>query len=580
MSQLTYDLDTLRHSTSHVLAQAVLKLFPTAKLGIGPSISDGFYYDFDLDTPITEEDLKKLELMMTQIIDENQSFSHFSLGKEESLKILQKSNQPYKCELIDDLQLNDYSFYENGPFVDLCKGPHIQSTKEIKAFKLLKVSGAYWKGSEKNKMLQRIYGTAFFNPKDLKIYLHQLEEAKKRDHRKIGKELNLFSIQEEIGGGLILWHPKGSIMRNIIETFWKDEHFKQGYDLIYTPHIGKSELWKTSGHLDFYEENMYDKMSIENQDYYLRPMNCPFHIMIYNSSLHSYRNLPIRYAELGTVYRFERSGVLQGLFRVRGFTQDDAHIICSKDQVNDEINRALTFSLNMLKFFGFSDFELFISTKPSEKFVGNPDQWKLAESSLQKAVEVQKLPYQIDEGGGAFYGPKIDIKIKDAIGRQWQCSTIQFDFNLPERFGMSFINSEGNKEEPFMIHRALLGSLERFFGILIEHYSGWFPTWLSPVQCIVLTINSEVLPYAQSVLASLKQLNIRADLDSSSEKIGYKIRQAITQKIPYLIIIGDKEKENNQITLRHKKDNLGSFSLESFMQSYQQEFYSPIDNDT
>ncbi len=580
MSQLTYDLDTLRHSTSHVLAQAVLKLFPTAKLGIGPSISDGFYYDFDLDTPITEEDLKKLELMMTQIIDENQSFSHFSLGKEESLKILQKSNQPYKCELIDDLQLNDYSFYENGPFVDLCKGPHIQSTKEIKAFKLLKVSGAYWKGSEKNKMLQRIYGTAFFNPKNLKIYLHQLEEAKKRDHRKIGKELNLFSIQEEIGGGLILWHPKGSIMRNIIETFWKDEHFKQGYDLIYTPHIGKSELWKTSGHLDFYEENMYDKMSIENQDYYLRPMNCPFHIMIYNSSLHSYRNLPIRYAELGTVYRFERSGVLQGLFRVRGFTQDDAHIICSKDQVNDEINRALTFSLNMLKFFGFSDFELFISTKPSEKFVGNPDQWKLAESSLQKAVEVQKLPYQIDEGGGAFYGPKIDIKIKDAIGRQWQCSTIQFDFNLPERFGMSFINSEGNKEEPFMIHRALLGSLERFFGILIEHYSGWFPTWLSPVQCIVLTINSEVLPYAQSVLASLKQLNIRADLDSSSEKIGYKIRQAITQKIPYLIIIGDKEKENNQITLRHKKDNLGSFSLESFMQSYQQEFYSPIDNDT
>tara|TARA_B100000427_G_scaffold92742_2_gene76546 strand:- start:12716 stop:14458 length:1743 start_codon:yes stop_codon:yes gene_type:complete len=580
MPQLTNDLDTLRHSTSHVLAQAVLKLFPTAKLGIGPSISDGFYYDFDLDVPITEEDLEKLELIMTQIIDENQLFSHFSLGKAESLKRLQQSNQPYKCELVNDLQLNDYLFYENGPFIDLCKGPHIQSTKEIKAFKLLKVSGAYWKGSEKNKMLQRIYGTAFFNPKDLKIYLHQLEEAKKRDHRKIGKELNLFSIQEEIGGGLILWHPKGSIMRNIIETFWKDEHFKQGYDLIYTPHIGKSELWKTSGHLDFYEENMYDKMSIEDQDYYLRPMNCPFHIMIYNSSLHSYRNLPIRYAELGTVYRFERSGVLQGLFRVRGFTQDDAHIICSKDQVNDEINRALTFSLNMLKYFGFSDFELFISTKPSEKFVGNPDQWKLAESSLQTAVEAQKLPYQIDEGGGAFYGPKIDIKIKDAIGRQWQCSTIQFDFNLPERFGMSFINSEGNKEEPFMIHRALLGSLERFFGILIEHYSGWFPTWLAPVQCTILTINSDVLPYAQSVLASLQQLKIRTDLDSSSEKIGYKIRQAIAQKIPYLIIIGDKEKEDNQITLRHKKDNLGSFSLESFFQSYQQEFYSPIDNDT
>ena len=580
MSQLTQDLAILRHSTSHVLAQAVLKLFPTAKLGIGPAISDGFYYDFDLDTPITEEDLINLESIMLDIINEKQSFSQFSLNKTAALKTLQDSKQHYKCELIEDLQLDDYSFYENGPFVDLCKGPHIQNTREIKAFKLLKVSGAYWKGSEQNKMLQRIYGTAFFSSKELKIYLHQLEEAKKRDHRKLGKELNLFSIQDDIGGGLILWHPKGSIMRNLIETFWKNEHFNQGYDLVYTPHVGKSELWKTSGHLDFYEENMYDKMSIEDQDYYLRPMNCPFHIMIYNNELHSYRHLPVRYAELGTVYRFERSGVLQGLFRVRGFTQDDAHIICTKAQINDEINRALTFSLTMLKHFGFTEFELFISTKPTEKFVGDPDQWETAELSLKKAVEEQQLPYQIDEGGGAFYGPKIDIKIKDAIGRQWQCSTIQFDFNLPKQFNMSFINTHGDKEEPFMIHRALLGSLERFFGILIEHYSGWFPAWLAPIQCTILTINSDVLDYANTVISSLKQHNIRVSLDASSEKIGYKIRQAIAQKIPYIIIIGDNEKQNKCLTLRHKKENLGSFSVESFLESYQQEFTSPIDNDT
>jgi len=578
MSELINDLDTLRHSTSHVLAQAVLKLFPDAKLGIGPAINDGFYYDFDIDTPITEDDLINIESIMSDIIKEGQPFTQFSLDKDSSLKKLEKSNQPYKCELIKDLQLDHYSFYENGPFIDLCKGPHIENTKQIKAFKLLKVSGAYWKGSEANKMLQRIYGTAFLNSKDLKIYLNQLEEAKKRDHRKLGKELSLFSIKDDVGGGLILWHPKGSIMRNIIETFWKNKHLEQGYDLVYTPHIGKADLWKTSGHLDFYEENMYDKMSIENQDYYLRPMNCPFHIMIYNSALHSYRNLPIRYAELGTVYRFERSGVLQGLFRVRGFTQDDAHIICSKEDINDEIERALIFSLDMLRVFGFSDFELFVSTKPAEKFVGNPDQWSLAESALKQALEKHHLSYRVDEGGGAFYGPKIDIKINDAIGRQWQCSTIQFDFNLPSQFNMSFINTHGDKEEPYMIHRALLGSLERFFGILIEHYSGWFPTWLAPTQCIILTINSNAIAYAHSVIDQLKAHQIRVNQDFSTEKIGYKIRQSIAQKIPYMIIIGDQEVNENVLTIRHKKNNLGSYSMPDFIKKFYKEFISPIDN--
>ena len=578
MSQLNNNLDTLRHSTSHVLAQAVLKLFPSAKLGIGPAISDGFYYDFDLETTITEDDLSKLESIMHDIINEGQSFAHFTLDKETSLKKLQESNQTHKCELIQDLQLDTYSFYENGPFTDLCKGPHIENTNQIKAFKLLKVSGAYWKGSEENKMLQRIYGTAFFNTKDLKVYLNQLAEAKKRDHRKLGKELDLFSIKNEIGGGLILWHPKGSIMRNLIETYWKNQHIQQGYDLVYTPHIGKADLWKTSGHLDFYEENMYDKMSIENQDYYLRPMNCPFHIMIYNDSLQSYRHLPKRYAELGTVYRFERSGVLQGLFRVRGFTQDDAHIICSKDDINKEIEKALSFSLTMLKVFGFLEFELFVSTKPAEKFVGNSEQWILAENALKQALENQQLPYEIDEGGGAFYGPKIDIKIKDAIGRQWQCSTIQFDFNLPTRFNMSFINTKGIKEEPYMIHRALLGSIERFFGILIEHYAGWFPAWLAPVQCIILTINSESHDYAKNVLSELQKNNIRVDYDDSSEKIGYKIKQAISQKIPYLLIIGDQEVSDNKITIRHKKENMGSLSVTDFIEKFGPEFTSPIDN--
>ncbi|RAP28001.1 threonine--tRNA ligase [Candidatus Marinamargulisbacteria bacterium SCGC AG-343-D04] len=571
MSQLN-DINTLRHSSAHILAQAVLKVYPDAKLGIGPAINDGFYYDFDISTPITESDLEIIEKHMKDIIEEKQHFKQYSLNKEDAIKKCKESKQDYKCELIEDLDLDTYSFYENGPFVDLCKGPHITHTKEIKAFKLLNVSGAYWKGSEKNKMLQRIYGTAFFSPKELKKHLLKLEEAKKRDHRALGKQLNLFSINEQIGGGLVLWHPKGSTIRNIIESTWKKLHNKNNYKLIHTPHVGKSELWKTSGHLDFYEENMYDKMEVENQDYYLRPMNCPFHIMIYKHQLFSYRQLPIRYAELGTVYRFERSGVLHGLFRVRGFTQDDAHIICTKEQVEDEIEKALRFSLDILKLFDFKTFKLFISTKPSEKSVGESSKWKLAETSLKNAVKNVGLPFEIDEGGGAFYGPKIDIKIEDAIGREWQCSTIQFDFNLPKQFNMSFINSEGNKEEPYMIHRALLGSIERFFGILIEHYAGWFPAWLAPVQVKVLTVNQTTENYANTIADTLKDHDIRVEHDFSSEKIGYKIRQAIKEKVPYLIIIGNKEVEENTITLRNRQEQLGSMTIEDFIAKTTDEF--------
>ncbi len=579
MSQLAPCLETLRHSTSHILAQAVLKKFPEAKLGIGPAIDNGFYYDFDLNQPLTQDDLNDIEKIMQDIIDEKQDFDQFSLPRKEAEKKCSELGQNYKNIIINDLSLNEYSFYQNGSFIDLCRGPHIKNTHDVKAFKLLSVSGAYWKGSEKNKMLQRIYGTAFLNKKDLKKYLLQLEEAKKRDHRLIGKQLNLFSIQEDIGGGLVLWHPKGTVIRNIIESYWKEEHDKNNYQHVISPHIGKANLWKTSGHLDFYEENMYDKISVENQDYYLKPMNCPFHIMIYKADLYSYRQLPVRFAELGTVYRYERSGVLQGLFRVRGFTQDDAHIICTREQVEDEISAALFFSLNILKQFNFKTFKLYISTKPKEKYVGSSDDWNLAEHSLKQSVEKTGIPYEIDEGGGAFYGPKIDIKIEDAIGRQWQCSTIQFDFNLPTQFSMNFINKNGEKEKPFMIHRALLGSLERFFGILIEHYGGWFPLWLAPIQCRILTISSDVNSYSQDVLDSLKKRNWRVECDSSSEKIGYKIRQAISGKIPLLIIIGKNEMNDKTISIRQKNNSLGSMTLDQFLEKFDNSNSNIIDND-
>ena len=570
MHELTSpSLSTLRHSTAHILAQAVKVFFPEAKLGIGPAISDGFYYDFDIEETLNEDDLIKIEKEMQRIIDENQIFRQFNLSYEDTKNQLNNQQEHYKIELMTDLKLNTYSFYENGPFVDLCKGPHIKSTKDIKAFKLLRVSGAYWKGSEENKMLQRIYGTAFFSPKELRNYLQQLEEAKKRDHRIIGKQLNLFSIKENIGGGLVLWHPNGSIIRHCIESKWKDIHIKNNYQLINTPHIGKAELWNTSGHLEFYEENMFNKMSLDNQDYYLKPMNCPFHIEIYNSEQHSYKQLPIRLAELGTVYRYERSGVMHGLMRVRGFTQDDAHIMCTDTQLESEIKTALELSLEILRLFDFNDFKVFISTKPTDKYVGTDDLWEKAEKALISATKSADVTYDIDAGGGAFYGPKIDIKIKDAIGREWQCSTIQVDFNLPERFNMTYINSNGEKDRPIMIHRALLGSLERFFGILIEHYNGWFPFWLTHVQFKIVTVNETVNDYALNIEEKLKNEGFRVKTDLSKEKIGYKIRESIKQKEHYIIIIGDKEKEDEKLTLRHKKENLGTITYNNLINMVQ-----------
>ncbi len=560
------DLNIIRHSTSHILAQAVMEIFPHVKLGIGPAIEDGFYYDFDITQNFTPEDLEKIENKMHEIIAKSQEFKQFFLNKAEALALVDKLNQPFKKEIIEDLDSNEYSFFQNDSFIDLCKGPHVKNTGEIKAFKLLKVSGAYWRGSEKNKMLQRIYGTAWNTEKELQDYLTFLEEAQKRDHRHLGTALDLFSVSEEVGAGLILWHPKGSRIRHIIEDYWKKAHFKNGYELLYTPHIGLSDLWKTSGHLDFYHENMYSSIDIDKKEYFLKPMNCPFHILIYQTKLHSYRDLPIRYAELGTVYRYERSGVLHGLLRVRGFTQDDAHLICTTEQMPSEIQKVVQFSINVLKKFGFDQFKIYLATKPTEKSVGDNEKWQSAEQALKNTLEELNLPYEIDEGGGAFYGPKIDIKIKDALNREWQCSTIQFDFNEPERFNMYYIDNEGKKTQPYMIHRALLGSIERFFGMLIEHYNGKFPFWLSPIQVKILTINDQITEYAEKIKEQLLEKEIRVSTDYSHEKIGAKIKNGIEEKIPFLIILGNKEKEANLLAIRSRdKGDLGQISFEEFL---------------
>jgi threonyl-tRNA synthetase len=545
-------LSTIRHSAAHVLAQAVQKLYKNAKLAIGPAIDNGFYYDFELESPITDQDLESIENEMNQIIKEGQEFKHYTMSRDEAITFFLASNQDYKIEIINDLSLDEVSIYENGPFVDLCRGPHVENTRQIQAIKLLKVSGAYWRGNEKNKMLQRIYGTAFYSQKELKSYLTQLEEAKKRDHRKLGKELQLFSLQEAVGGGLVLWHPRGAAIRDVIQDLWKSEHRKNGYQLVYTPHIGRRDLWKISGHLDFYQENMFSPMVIDDAHYFIKPMNCPFHIEIYQQQQVSYRDLPIRYAELGTVYRYERSGVLHGLMRVRGFTQDDAHIFCTEDQVQDEVIKALEFSLKMLALFGFDAFQIFLSTRPSDKYVGHPSHWETAEGALKKALELKQIDYEVDAGGGAFYGPKIDIKIKDSIGREWQCSTIQFDFNLPEKFNLSYINSNGDKQMPFMIHRALLGSIERFFGILIEHYAGKFPTWLAPIQCRVIPLTNQADHFISHIEDAFKNSEIRYDIDASSEKLGYKIRKAQLEKVPLIAILGEKELNQQKLTIRSR----------------------------
>jgi len=562
----TYSLSDIRHSASHVLAQAVLQIFPDAKLGIGPAIEDGFYYDFDLPRTLSEEDLGEIEAKMKAILAEDQVFNYSVKSRKEAEGLLQKTNQSYKLELIKDLDLPEYSFYQNGPFLDLCRGPHVAKTSDIGVIKLLKVSGAYWRGSEKNPMLQRIYGTAFHAQAELDAYLVRVEEAEKRDHRLLGKQLELFSIQEDIGGGLILWHPKGAMVRHVLEAYWKDKHLENGYDLLYSPHVGLSDLWKTSGHLDFYSENMYAPLQMDEQEFYIKPMNCPFHIMVYNNGQHSYRDLPVRYAELGTVYRYERSGVLHGLMRVRGFTQDDAHIICTPEQIKSEIHNVITLCLEMLKTFGFEKYKLYLSTRPEEKYVGDLSQWENAENALKESMQDLGLPFEVDEGGGAFYGPKIDVKIEDAIGREWQCSTFQFDFNLPERFDMTYIGADGQKHRPYMIHRALLGSIERFFGILVEHYAGRFPYWLAPVQVKILTLSETVGDYCQEIVKDLKARGIRVVLDAEHEKLGQKIRQAITQKVPYMVIVGKKEAENNQISLRTYNEDFGVMSRDALIE--------------
>lgn len=564
-------LERMRHSCAHVMADAVQKLFPKAKITIGPVIEDGFFYDFEYPPGFSPEDLVRIEKKMAEIVAANHPFQRKEVVKEEARKFFGGLGENYKLEILDGIADEKVSLYQHGSFIDLCKGPHIGRTGQIKAFKLLKVAGAYWRGDERNPMLQRIYGTCFESDADLKMYLNRLEEAVKRDHRKLGQELGLFSIEPEIGGGLVLWHPKGATIRHLIEDFLHQELTVNGYEFVYSPHIGRSKLWETSGHLDFFKENMYAPMDVEGQSYFLKPMNCPFHIAIYRSKLRSYRDLPIRFAEFGTVYRYERSGVLQGLTRVRGLTQDDAHIFCRPDQVEIEIQNCLELLLKILKTFGLTQFRSTLSTKP-EKAVGDDLQWEFATLALKKALEDAKLPYEVDAGGGAFYGPKIDIQIQDALGRYWQCSTIQFDFNLPQRFDLKFMDQESQGKRPYMIHRALLGSLERFLGILIEHYCGSFPTWLAPVQSIILNISETQESYCQNLLNRLKKDGIRAEWDARPEKLGLKIRTALMQKIPYMLVVGEKEIEADQVSVRSKKEkDLGPMSVEAFIQKISRE---------
>ncbi len=565
------------HSTSHLMAQAVKTLFPNVKVTIGPSIENGFYYDFDRVESFTDEELLKIEEKMQELSRENIPYTRKEICRNEGIKLFQDLDEPYKVEILEGIPENEtLTIYTNGNFTDLCRGPHIESTGKVKAFKLLKTSGAYWRGDERNKMLKRIYGISFPTSKELKQYLSDLEEAKKRDHRKLGKELDLFSVADEIGGGLILWHPNGSLMRNIIEQYWKERHWDSGYQLVTTPHIGKAELWQTSGHLGFYKEGMFAPIEVEGQEYYLKPMNCPFHIMIYKNSMHSYRELPIRLAELGTVYRYERSGTLHGLMRVRGFTQDDAHIICMPEQVNDEVERLLLFSMEILKKFGFKDFQIYLSTKP-EGSVGAPEDWTMAENALRKALNAQGFAFEVDEGGGAFYGPKIDIKIKDALNRSWQCTTIQFDFNLPERFKMEYIGPDNQPHRPYMIHRAIFGSMERFFGTLIEFHAGNFPVWMCPTQVMVIPVGENFEAYAKEVQAQLKKLKIRAEIDTASEKIGYKIRDAEMKKIPYMLIVGQKEMESNSVSVRrHTHGDMGMIPVAEAIQKIQEEIESSL----
>ncbi|HSB68156.1 MAG TPA: threonine--tRNA ligase [Candidatus Methylomirabilis sp.] len=574
-------LQVVRHSTAHLMAAAVQALFPEAKFAIGPAIEDGFYYDMELPRPLVPEDLPTIEAKMRELATQRVPYVRSEMRLEEALGWARDHRQDYKVEILETIRASgssrpqgereprtarsepeveelateaapgteSVSFYQTGSFVDLCRGPHVPDTSWLTAFRLTHIAGAYWRGDERRPMLQRIYGTAFLTTEALDRHLQQLEEARRRDHRRLGQELELFSVADEVGGGLILWHPKGGIVRTLIEDFWRHEHLANGYDLVYTPHVGRAKLWQTSGHLDFYSDLMYPRMEREGQDYYVKPMNCPFHIMIYQSRVRSYRDLPLRFAELGTVYRYERAGVLHGLLRVRGFTQDDAHIFCTPAQMDEEITRAVKFSLFFLRTFGFKDYVLYIATRP-EKYVGDLGTWDSATEALKRAAERAGQAYEVDPGGGSFYGPKIDIKVKDALGRPWQCTTVQFDFNMPERFGISFVGEDNRQHRPYMVHRALLGSMERFLGVLIEHYGGAFPTWLAPVQARVLPVADRHHGYAGSVVERLTAEGLRGEADLRNEKIGFKIREAEVQKIPYILVVGDKETAAGTVSVR------------------------------
>ncbi|MGB9764825.1 MAG: threonine--tRNA ligase [Candidatus Saccharicenans sp.] len=557
-------LETLRHSASHLLAQAVTELFPGVQVGIGPAIENGFYYDFLRDNPFTPEDLIAIEKRMREIAEQDIPIQRLVLSKEEAIRIFKERGQELKVELIQEKGGSEVTCYQQGDFIDFCLGPHLPSTGYLKFFKLLSVSGAYWKGDEKGPQLQRIYGTAFFTEKELEDYLNFLEEAKKRDHRRLGQELDLYTTSDDLGGGLVIWNPKGAIIRHLIENFWKEEHLKDGYDFIYSPHIAKLDLWKRSGHTEFYDA-MFPPLEFEGFKYQLKPMNCPFHIIAYKSRQRSYRELPLRWAELGTVYRYERSGVLHGLLRVRGFTQDDAHIFCRGEQLEDEIKGVIQLATRLLKAFGFEKYQVYLATRP-DKYVGKLEDWDKAEKALEEALKSSGLTYQIDEGEGVFYGPKIDIKIKDAIGRLWQCTTIQLDFNLPERFDLTYVSQDGTFERPFMIHRALLGSMERFFGVLIEHYKGNFPLWLAPVQIAILPIAERHEAYARELQSRFRAEALRVSLDDSREKINKKIREAEMQKVPLIAIVGDKEMSNQSLSLRiHGQGDQGQVEIESFI---------------
>ncbi|OIO37133.1 MAG: threonine--tRNA ligase [Candidatus Omnitrophica bacterium CG1_02_49_10] len=568
------NIEALRHSASHILADAVKRIYPNAKLGIGPAIANGFYYDFDVDEPFTPENLAEIEKEMSKIVKGNSKFESEEISKDAAVKLFKKMKEPYKLEIIEGIEGDTVSIYKHGEFLDLCKGPHINSTGEVGAFKLTSIAGAYWRGSENNPMMQRIYGTAFATKDELDKYLNMLEEAKKRDHRKLGKELGLFTLSDEVGPGLVLYHPNGGILRSVIEDFIKKEHVKRGYDIVIGPHMMRSDIWKRSGHYDYYKENMFTFESAE-QEYVLKPMNCPGHILIYQSKTRSYRDLPMRLFELGTVYRNEKSGVLHGLLRVRGFTQDDAHIFCLKEQAGAEIKDVVRFVIDTMKVFGFDKYKINLSTRPKDS-IGSDEDWAEAQKALSGSLDEMELSYEIKEGEGAFYGPKIDIELEDALGRNWQCATVQCDFALPARFELKYIGKDGKEARPIMLHRVILGSLERFIATLIEHYGGSFPLWLSPVQVEIIPISEKFSGYAIEVKKMLDDASIRSHLDDRNQTLSYKIRDAQSNKTPYMAIVGEREAGSGSVSVRARTGDEGSLKVEAFIEKLEKEIREKI----